>query len=184
MPVSDTGMTLRALLREDWETHDRCWSKPGLHVMAVHRIGTRISALPATVRIPLRTLHRILHRMIVATYGTDIAENAVIGRRVKIGHHQGLVVEPYSVIGTDVLLRQYVTIGETAGDAHSAGPARIGNHVLISPGAIVTRGVNVGDGARIGPRAIVTTDLKPGTTAFSAPARVRRAEQPVEQATR
>lgn len=171
-------MGLWALLREDWETHDRCWSKPGLHVVAVHRIGTRIQALPMAARIPLRVLHRALRSVIVTAYSTDIAENAVLGRRVKIGHHQGLVVEPDSVIGTDVLLRQYVTIGATTGESPSGDPTRIGNHVLISPGAIVVRGVRVGDDARIGLRAIVTTDMQSGTTAFPTPARVRRAETP------
>lgn len=47
----------------------------------------------------------------------------------------------------------------------------IGNDVWIGNGAIVLRGVNVGDGAVIGAGAVVTKDVEPYTIVVGAPAR-------------
>lgn len=50
-------------------------------------------------------------------------------------------------------------------------PTIIGNDVWIGNGAIVLRGVNVGDGAVIGAGAVVTKDVEPYTIVVGVPAR-------------
>lgn len=50
-------------------------------------------------------------------------------------------------------------------------PTIIGNDVWIGNGAIILRGINVGDGAVIGAGAVVTKDVEPYTIVVGAPAR-------------
>ena len=53
-------------------------------------------------------------------------------------------------------------------------PVMIGNHVWIGVGAIVLKGVTIGDGAVIAAGAVVTHDVPPGCMAAGNPARVIR----------
>jgi len=48
----------------------------------------------------------------------------------------------------------------------------IGNDVWIASGAVITRGVTVGDGAVIGANAVVTTDIPPYAIVGGVPAKV------------
>lgn len=50
-------------------------------------------------------------------------------------------------------------------------PTQIGNDVWIGNGAIVLRGIKIGDGAVIGAGAVVTKDVEPYTVVVGAPAR-------------
>ncbi|WP_219414384.1 serine O-acetyltransferase [Pseudonocardia nigra] len=143
---------------------------PGLHALVVHRIGAWRRRQPAPVRIPVGLVYWVLKTLIRNLYGTEIYDTTVIGRRVKIGHHQGVVLGSSAVIGDDVLIRQNVTLGQGAGD--DTGQPRIGNGVTLGPGAVITGAVTIGDGARIGPGAIVVTDVPAGAIAFASPARI------------
>lgn len=51
-------------------------------------------------------------------------------------------------------------------------PVTIGNDVWIAAGAVITRGVNIGDGAVIGANAVVTKDIPPYAIAVGNPAKV------------
>jgi acetyltransferase-like isoleucine patch superfamily enzyme len=50
----------------------------------------------------------------------------------------------------------------------------IGHDVYIGAGALVKRGVSIGDGAVVGARSVVTRDVPPYAIVIGAPARVRR----------
>ncbi len=52
-----------------------------------------------------------------------------------------------------------------------AQPCSIGNDVWIGAGAVITRGVHVGDGAVIGAGSVVTRDVEPYTVVAGVPAR-------------
>ena len=56
---------------------------------------------------------------------------------------------------------------------HRTEPIRIGADVEIGAGALVLRGVVVGDGARIGAGAVCTKDVPAGARVGGAPARPR-----------
>ncbi len=60
--------------------------------------------------------------------------------------------------------------GRASGDA----PLRIGEHVWIGAGAMVLKGVTVGDGAVIAAGAVVTRDVPAGALVAGNPARVAR----------
>jgi acetyltransferase-like isoleucine patch superfamily enzyme len=49
----------------------------------------------------------------------------------------------------------------------------VGDDVFLGTGAIVTRGVTIGDGARVGAGAVVLDDVPAGVTVVGAPAAPR-----------
>lgn len=172
------GLTLRQLVQEDWRTHRRRALSPGFHALLVHRVSVWGRTQPRPVRRVVRILSGWVNAALIRNvYGMELYPTTVIGRRVRIGHHMGVVLGKTAVIGDDVLIRQHVTLGRSGHTGPDLQP-RIGNGVQLGVGAIVVGGVTVGDGARIGPGAVVMTDIPPGATAFAPPARVLRPPQP------
>lgn len=175
-----TGLTLGQQVREDWVTHSRRTLLPGLHAVVVHRLGVWAGGQPLPVRLPVMIVFRVLNNLLIRNvYGVELALTTVVGRRVRIAHHMGVIIGEGAVIGDDVLIRQNVTVGRST-DAGSELP-RIGNGVQIGAGASILGGVTVGDGARVGPGAVVMSDVPPGASAFGPLARILK-PPPVQDA--
>lgn len=166
------GLSLRALLalmREDWETHDRALSDPGLQIVLLQRVGAwRLGLRPGVPRKSLSFVYRTLNWLLQNIYGTVIRDTTRLGRRVRIGHHNGILIQGEAVVGDGCLIRHNVTIGLATG---ADGAPRLGRDVEVGAGAVVIGEVTIGDGARIGPNAVVLTDVAAGETAFAPPAR-------------
>ncbi|WP_337062069.1 serine O-acetyltransferase [Kineococcus sp. G2] len=168
-----TTAPLRTLLVEDFRQHSSSLVHPGLHALWVHRIGHWGLSQPPPVRRAVKVAHRLVNRLLIQNlYGTEIADEAFIGRRVSIGHHQAVQIPAFSVIGDGSTLRHNVTLGFTSGDAPREAVPRIGRDVEVGAGATLLGPIAVGDGAKIGPHALVTVDVPAGATAFSPPARI------------
>jgi serine O-acetyltransferase len=166
---------LRVMLREDWQRHYRSWGRPGLHAIMVYRLGR----WARTQRQPLRLLGTVAHRflnvaLIRNVYGTEISVDAVIGRRVLIGHHQAVQIPAYCVIGDDTVIRHNVTIGFGASDRSPDDVPHIGRHVKVGAGAVLMGRITIGDEAKIGPNSIVQSNVPPGAVVFVPPARVMK----------
>jgi serine O-acetyltransferase len=176
-------LPLRELLREDLESHGGSWLSPGWHAMVVYRIGYWAAHQGRAVRLlvgaPVKLFNRVVIRNI---YGTEIAVEAELARRVCIGHHQGVQIPGFCVIGEDTLVRHNVTIGFTGTSEARHSVPRIGRRVEIGAGATLLGPITIGDDAKIGPHAIVTMDVPAGATAFAPPARIMKAAPKVEEA--
>lgn len=160
------------LIREDWERHSRSVLMPGFQGLVLHRTAAWALTQPYVLGRPVRLLCELLNRAVIRNiYGLDLARDTVIGRRLRIGHHQGVTIGAAS-IGDDCLVRQNLTLGHSTDEGRPNDTPTIGNRVEFGAGATVIGPVTVGDGARIGPCAVVTRDVPPGATAFAAPARV------------
>lgn len=171
------GVSLRTLVREDWEAHRRDLFHPGFHALALHRVAQWRHTQPAPLRKALGLLYRLANKLLIRNvYGLEIYESTVVGRRVTIGHHMGVVLGKRAVIGDECLIRQHVTLG-LVGEGTSAQPS-LGRGVHLGAGATVMGGVTIGDGARIGPNAVVMADVPPGASVFAPPARTMRAARP------
>jgi len=90
-------------------------------------------------------------------FGTMIHSNVVIGRRVHIWHNVTIAVRSRSGWST----QHGITIED---DVHIGA-----NSVIISP---YEGSLRIGRGARIGAGTVVSSDVPPGATVVSAPARV------------
>jgi serine O-acetyltransferase len=176
---TERAVSLRQTVREDWIANRRSWSSPGLHALAVHRLGTRLDQDRRTrgIRQVLSLAHRVLFVIVRNVYGIELSPDAKIGRRFRIAHQGGIVVGGGVVIGDDCFIRHNVTIGWVRGRELARGDRyapRIGSNVEIGPGAVVLGGIDVGDGSKIGPNAVVLADVPAGSRAFAPPAKVMR----------
>jgi len=115
-------------------------------------------------------------------YGTDILVfngasltfkgTAAINQRVQIICMDNITIGDDVMISRDVVIRDNDGGHEilTAGYKKTA-PVIIGNHVWIGQGAMIMKGVTIGDGAIISAGAWVITNVKPNTLVMGDPAR-------------
>jgi len=114
-------------------------------------------------------LNRMAHKR-----GGYIGRGAVIAAVPSLPHGlHGIYISRYASIGANCRIYQNVTIGEVAGNAPT-----VGDGCLIGAGAVLVGGIRIGDGARIGAGAAVSTDVPPGATVVSQPARVLLTGEP------
>jgi serine acetyltransferase len=100
-------------------------------------------------------LYKVIGELIV---GTEIHWRCEIGPRARLYHGYGLVVHARARIGSDVVLRQGVTIGVKHTVDEVEAPV-IGNSVDIGANALILGDTSVGDGALIGAGAVVVGDV-------------------------
>ena len=112
-------------------------------------------------------LTRWFHRHYSRRRGLQISPQTRIGYGLYIGHAFGTIINPTAVIGNNVNLSQFTTIGSNKGKA-----AVIGDNVYIGPTVCLVEDVTIGAGATIGPGAVVVKDVPADTTVAGVPARV------------
>lgn len=95
-----------------------------------------------------------------------------IGYGLYIGHYCGTIVSPHAIIGNNVNLSQFTTIGAVRGEA-----AVIGDNTYIGPSVCIVGRVNIGKNCTIGAGAVVTHDIPAGSTAAGVPAKVISAKK-------
>jgi serine O-acetyltransferase len=174
-----TTAPLREILREDFERNFRSWGRPGLHAIVVYRIGRWARTQPRPVALVATLVHRVLNVALIRNvYGTELSVEAVLGRRVLIGHHQGVQIPAYCIIGDDTVIRHNVTIGFGASDEDPTAVPHIGRDVKLGAGCVLMGPIAVGDGARIGPNAIVQTNVPADAVVFAPPARIMKPPKP------
>jgi serine O-acetyltransferase len=161
-----------SLLREDFEAHQREWSRPGFQALAVYRFGVwRMGVRAKPLRAPLSAAYRALFIAIRNFYGIELPYTAVVGRRVVFEHQHGIVVHGNTVIGDDCIVRQGVTFGIRRLDALDAAPV-LGRRVNVGAGAKIIGHVQIGDDAAIGANAVVLHDVPAGALVIGVPGKI------------
>ncbi|MGY1749202.1 serine O-acetyltransferase [Modestobacter sp. SYSU DS0511] len=169
--------SVRELIREDWETHNRRSTAPGLHALVVHRLQIAVAGRPGPVGKVLRTvLHAVNILLIRNVYGIELFPSTVVGRRLLLPHHAGLVLGEHATIGDDCVIRQHVTLGQQGGSTYDQ--PTLGDRVDVGPGATIAGAISIGDGATIGAHALVLKNVPAGATAMVSPAKVLPAARP------
>lgn len=164
---------LRAVLAEDFRTHGRDPTVPGLHALLIYRIGTWSRTLRRPMRWVASLIYRLGFQFCRNVYGIELRQSVTIGRRFQIGHQHGIVIHRFATFGDDCIIRQGVTLGIASEDRweKGVGPV-IGNNVSFSPGAVVIGNVKIGDNVQIGPNCVVTADVPADRILFMASPRV------------
>lgn len=100
-------------------------------------------------------------------YGLQIYPDTKIGYGLYIGHGFGTIVNPTAIIGNNVNLSQFTTIGSNEGKS-----ALIGDNVYIGPSVCVVENVSIGSNVIIGAGAVVVKDVPRDCTVAGVPAKV------------
>ena len=131
-----SGMSLWALFREDWRTHESILAQ-GLWAVTVNRLGNwRIGIRSRLLRAPWTLLYLILYRWVHWSCRIELPYIVQVGRRVRLWHHGGSVLGARS-IGDDVQIRHNVTLGLAGhGDPVTELPI-IEERVIIGAGAAI-----------------------------------------------
>ncbi len=162
----------RALMAEDFRTHDSDPWRQGVWVLMVYRLGRwRYGVRPAWLRKPLSLTYRLLKILIQITTKVDLPCETRIGRRLCIEHFGHIIVSGDTVLGDDVVLRQGVTLGLRR--RREPGAPVIGNGVDIGAGAVLLGPIHVGDHAVIGANAVVLQDVPAHHLAVGVPASIK-----------
>jgi serine O-acetyltransferase len=149
--------------RSTWEVLT-CY--PGLHALVLHRRAHWCWTHG------LKWLGRFIAHLSRWFTGIEIHPGAVIGQRVFFDHAMGVVVGETAEIGDGCTIYQGVTLGGTSLYKGVKRHPTLGKNVVVSAGAKVLGGFEVGDGAKIGSNAVVIKPVPAGATAVGIPARI------------
>ncbi len=154
--------------RSTWEVVT-CY--PGLHAVWLHR--------PAhwCWNHGLKWLGRFISHLSRWFTGIEIHPGAKLGERVFFDHAMGVVVGETAEIGDGCTIYQGVTLGGTSLYKGTKRHPTLGRDVVVSAGAKVLGGFEVGDGAKIGSNAVVIKPVPAGATAVGIPARIIPSKQ-------
>ena len=158
--------------REDWESHERDWTRPGFRAVAVHRFGNwRMNIRPKLLRAPFSILYRFFYRLIRNVYGIELPYTVKLGRRVVFEHQGTIVVHGKTVIGNECIIRQGCTLGNRHFQKPSDAPV-LGSRVNVGVGAAILGSVRIGDDANIGANSVVLEDVPAKALAVGVPATI------------
>jgi len=188
LPKGDTncnppGMSLWALWREDYITHERSLLSQGFMALAVHRFGNwRMGVRPKLLRAPFSLLYNVLIKSCQFVCGIDLPYTVKVGRRVKLEHFGGMILIARE-IGDDVIIRQNTTFGVRSVD-QLLGKPMIEDRVDIGCGAVLIGHIRIGHDSVIGANAVVNRDVPPYSLVVGVPGRVvKTLQNPAEHAT-
>jgi serine O-acetyltransferase len=170
--MNPAGIGFVALLREDLKTHDGKLFEQGFWAVATHRFGNWRMGLPKLLRMPCTVLYRFLERWVEWTCGITLPYTVLLGRRVRIWHHSGMILHAER-IGDDVHIRQNTTFGVARRDQLHQLPT-IEDRVDLGCGVVAVGCITIGHDSVIGANAVVTTDIPPNSLAAGVPAKVLR----------
>jgi len=104
------------------------------------------------------------------------AERICIGKRVVISYHVTIADADFHPIDPEERIKDAIASSPN-GDRNNrppflSSPILIGNDVSIGIGALILKGVHIGDGAVIEPGSVVTRDVPAGGRVLGNPARL------------
>ena len=149
--------------RSRWEVVT-CY--PGLHAVVMHRVAHWLWTHG------FKWLGRFTSHLARGLTGIEIHPGATVGERVFFDHAMGVVVGETAEIGDGCTIYQGVTLGGTSLYKGTKRHPTLGKDVVVSAGAKVLGGFEVGDGAKIGSNAVVIKPVPAGATAVGIPARI------------
>lgn len=107
-----------------------------------------------------------------AKYLYEISSNAKIGRGFYIGHLGPIIINPNAVIGENINISSGVTIGQQNRGTKKGAPI-IGNNVFIGANSIIVGKVKIGNNVLIAPGAYVNFDVPDNSIVVGNPGKIK-----------
>ncbi|MBI6216191.1 serine O-acetyltransferase [Proteus sp. DFP240708] len=108
----------------------------------------------------------IQHKRLSTKFCIDIPRATKLGYGLYLGHGKCIVINASAVIGNNVNLSQFTTIGSVESNA-----ATIGDGVYIGPGVSIIENVIIGNEVKIGAGAVVTKNVDSNSVVAGVPAK-------------
>lgn len=129
--------------------------------------------------VATRFFWRALLRLCSIRTGIQIPVGTKIGRGFRIVHFGAIVVNPGAVIGRNFNISQGTVIGISQG--RSAGVPVIGDNVCMNANSVVVGGIRIGDNVLIAPGAFVNFDVPSDSVVIGNPGRIIPKERPTDK---
>lgn len=125
----------------------------------------------------LLIIYKVWYFVIRLVTSCEIPAQAKIGGGVTLEHGgKGIVIHGETVIGENVRIFHYVTIGWNGYfEGDEGGTPVIGANVFIGAGSKVLGKIKLGDRVKIGANAVVLKDVPSNCTAVGIPAKILNA---------
>lgn len=163
-------MNLRSLIRSDI-TANRGYPKSIVILTTfriAHHLKHRREFWARIAYVPVAIFYKLFTEWLL---GVEIPVATVIGPGLQLRHGVGVVINPFVVIGSDVMIRQNVTLGNRYEEDDTP---IIGDRVQLGAGAIIIGKCTVGAGARIAAGAVVIHDVPVDGIAYPAAATIKQ----------
>ncbi len=134
------------------------------------RIGSFLKSRRELYFKPLYWFVFLIFRHYQYKTGCQLYLGTEIGGGLMFPHFGCQVIHYAAVIGDNVIVYQGVTIGSMRG-GNGCAP-KIGNNVVLFPGAKIIGNITIGDNCVVGAGAVVTKDIPSGCVAAGVPAKV------------
>ena len=121
----------------------------------------------------LRSFARLNHRILSTRYNISLPRGTEIGFGFYISHNMGIVVNRKTVIGNNVNISQFTTVGTNYQNA-----AVIGDNVYIGPNVNIIERVIIGNNSSLGAGSVVVDDVPEDATVAGVPAKLLNYENP------
>lgn len=118
------------------------------------------------IGLPIRFFYKLFIQWVL---GIDIPDSTIIGKNFIIYHGQGLVVNKFTRIGDNVVLRHNTTIGNSVPDG---GAPTLGNGVSVGANSVIIGDIYIGNNSIIGAGSVVVKDVPANVVVAGNPAKV------------
>lgn len=152
-----------SIIEADWSREALTqWWDPSRQLLLAIRGYQRAQQQRSLLNCLRAKLWVLRHRFWSVVCAADIPINCRLGGGLMLTHPNGVVIHPEAEVGVNCLILQQVTL---------VSGVKVGGNVDIGAGAKVIKPVTIGDRALIGANAVVTCDVRSGTTVVGIPAR-------------
>jgi serine acetyltransferase len=164
----------RSTVFQDWDANK---SRPHIQLfLLAFRASQALAGSPWPIRF-VAVAPAALFKILRIVLAIDLPLGTFCGPRLQIHHGFGLVVHPDTRMGSDVILRHGVTLGNR-GSGRTGAPV-ISDRVDIGAGAAIIGPVHIGSECRIGVNAVIVSDVDAGAVVIAAPS-VTKSTQKLE----